>query len=290
MGLPMAMNLVKEDVSVLAYDTNPSVAAEGIHMAQSVEEIGQNVDCSVIFTMLPGCDAVHHVMNLLESSVPSSPSRVFVDCSTVNPATSREWHNRWHAAGHAMLDAPVSGGVKGAKDGSLTFMVGCQHEEGLEKARPYLKIMGEKVIDCGKPGAGAATKLCNNLALATQMIGICEAMNLGEALEVDPVVLANVLNISTAKCWSSQVSNPHPAVGAAMSSPHGTGPPSSRDYQGGFGTKLMLKDLGLAVQTAEEAKVAVPLTNASKELYKLADLRGMGDKDFGIMLQFLKGK
>jgi 3-hydroxyisobutyrate dehydrogenase len=293
MGLPMALNLAKE-TKVLAFDSNPEaryVAEEnGIDIAESVEEIGAS-DCHVIFSMLPGCAAVDAVMGDLMQHIPeSSLSRVMVDCSTVSPSTSRRWHDTWRSQGHAMLDAPVSGGVKGATDGSLTFMVGRDHDDALIRAEKYLNMMGKRVIPCGGPGTGAAVKLCNNLALATQMIGICEAMNLGEALKVDPVVLAEVMNTSTAKCWSSEMNNPHPVVADAVKTSHGVGPPASRDYEGGFGVRLMLKDLGLAVDAARNAGVALPLTSTSKELYKMTELRGMGEKDFGVMLQFLKGK
>jgi 3-hydroxyisobutyrate dehydrogenase len=144
--------------------------------------------------------------------------------------------------------------------------------------------MGQRVIACGGPGAGAAVKLCNNLALAAQMVGICEAMNLGDALGVDPVILARVMNTSTAKSWSCEVNNPHPSVAVLSDSP------ASHNYEGGFGTRLMLKDLGLAVAAGSEAHVALPLGNVTKELYQLADARGLGNKDFGVMLQFLRGK
>jgi 3-hydroxyisobutyrate dehydrogenase len=292
MGLPMALNLSKES-SVLAFDTNPvacdTAAQGGIELADSVQHIGAS-DCHVIFTMLPSCSVVDSVMQSLLESIPeSSLSRVMVDCSTVSPSTSRRWHDTWKSQGHAMLDAPVSGGVKGATDGTLTFMVGCDHDDALQRAQPFLNNMGQRVVPCGGPGAGAATKLCNNLALAAQMIGICEAMNLGEALDVDPVVLAEVINTSTAKCWSSEVSNPHPAVAAAKAA-SGVDSPASRDYEGGFGVALMLKDLGLAVASAQDAGVALPMTATSKELYKMTELRGAGHKDFGYMLQFLKGK
>jgi 3-hydroxyisobutyrate dehydrogenase len=287
MGLPMCLNLAKE-TQVLAFDTNPKACSlaekNGIELAESVEEIGAS-DCHVIFSMLPGCAAVDAVMGELMQYIPdSSLSRVMVDCSTVSPSTSRRWHENWRSQGHAMLDAPVSGGVKGATDGALTFMVGCDHDDALIRAEKYLNTMGKRVVACGGPGAGAATKLCNNVALAAQMIGICEAMNLGEALNVDPIVLAEVMNTSTAKCWSSEVNNPHPVVAAIKTSP------ASRDYEGGFGVKLMLKDLGLAVEAARDAGVALPLTSTSKELYKMTELRGLGEKDFGVMLQFLKGK
>ena len=189
----------------------------------------------------------------------------------------------------------MSGGVKGATDATLTFMVGADHvEEGspFETVRPLLEIMGSRVVLCGKPGTGAATKLCNNLALAAQMIGICEAFNLGEALGVDPVVLSDVMNTSTAKSWSTNVQNPHPAAAANIHETTGgeVSPPASRDYQGGFGTRLMLKDLGLAVSAGQAEGVALPLGSTAKELYRLADSHGHGDKDFGVMLQFLRGK
>lgn len=118
------------------------------------------------------------------------------------------------------------------------------------------------------------------------MAGICEALNLGEKLGVDPVVLASVMNSSTAKCWSSEVNNPHPAVAASMENR----PPASNDYVGGFATNLMLKDLNLALQAAQEEHLALPLTSTAKDLYHLAQLYGLGDRDFGVLLSFLRGK
>jgi 3-hydroxyisobutyrate dehydrogenase len=190
-----------------------------------------------------------------------------------------------------MLDAPVSGGVRGASEATLTFMVGNSSAKfvtgtptALDVAQPLLEHMGRRIVICGGPGAGAATKLCNNLALAAQMAGICEAMNLGDALGVDPVVLAQVMNTSTAKSWSCEVNNPHPAVAAINQTP------AALDYQGGFSAQLMLKDLGLAVDAGQANNVALPIGNATKELYRMATLQGKGSKDFGVLLQFLRGK
>jgi 3-hydroxyisobutyrate dehydrogenase-like beta-hydroxyacid dehydrogenase len=173
---------------------------------------------------------------------------------------------------------------QGATEGTLTFMVGCDKVESLELAQPYFNAMGQRTIPCGLAGAGATTKLCNNLALAAQMLGICEAMNLGDQLGVDPIVLAQVLNTSTASSWSSTTNNPHPMV-AALS-----GSPAANHYQGGFGTKLMHKDLGLAVSAGAQAGVVMPMGGLAKELYQLAEVSGLGDRDFGVMLQFLRGK
>lgn len=281
MGLPMCLNLARSN-DVVAFDVNEHALREaeigGAHPAQHVEDVAY--DCSVIFTMLPGGQAVDAVMTKL---LMVGPSAIFVDCSTVSPSTSRRWNASAGLVGHTWMDAPVSGGVKGAQDATLTFMVGAPEDsKGFEVVKPLLETMGKRVISCGGAGTGAATKLCNNLALATQMIGICEAMNLGEALGVDPNTLASVMSTSTAKCWSSEVNNPHPDVA--------DGTPAAHDYKGGFGTKLMLKDLGLAVAAAEHEGVALPLGTTSKELYRMASLRGLGDKDFGVMLQFLRGR
>lgn len=279
--------------AVMAFDTNPraceTASNAGLVIADSVQNIAQN--CNVIFTMLPSCQAVDTVMTHLsqeaavadEKDSSKTNKMIVADCSTVNPATSRRWHQAWSELGHAMVDAPVSGGVKGAADGTLTFMVGAGSEHDFVRIKPYLELMGKGAIACGGPGSGAATKLCNNIALAAQMVGICEAMNLGEALGVDPVVLADVMNSSTAKSWSCEVNNPHPAVAEAK------GSPASRDYDGGFATRLMLKDLSLALESADETKVALPVTSTSKELYRMADLHGFGGKDFGVLLRFLKG-
>jgi 3-hydroxyisobutyrate dehydrogenase len=292
MGLPMATNLArKSNRSVTVFDLNENSLqkarqVEGLQTAASIESI---IECenppSTIITMLPGDVALDSVMSAIAFNNNLLPKTTILDCSTVSPTTSRQWHDTLGEQDSLFVDAPVSGGVKGATDATLTFMVGSD-ENTMNKTQVHsiLSYMGQRIIPCGGPGAGAAVKLCNNLALAAQMVGICEAMNLGEALGVDPNVLADVMNTSTAKSWSCQVNNPHPEVAAKV------GSPASKDYVGGFGTKLMLKDLGLAVSAAKEARVALPLGNVTKELYQLADLRGFGDKDFGVILQFLRGK
>jgi 3-hydroxyisobutyrate dehydrogenase len=314
MGTPMAINLAKSGRTVLVYDPSTYAMSKlreqsGILTADSVQEVG--LRAKTIVTMLPSCAIVNQAMaTLLEacdggsSSISSNSDTnssekeetndddnsnhkmLFVDCSTVSPTTSRYWHDAVQAQGHFMVDAPVSGGVKGAQNATLTFMVGtnCTDEIMSTRVTPLLQGMGQRIIPCGGPGTGSSAKLCNNLALAAQMVGICEAMNLGEALGVDPMVLANVLNTSTAKSWSCEINNPHPVVASL------TGSPASKNYDGGFGTKLMLKDLGLAVAAGQEAHVALPIGTATKELYQLVDLHDMGHKDFGVMLQFLRGQ
>lgn len=302
MGLPMALNLAKVKGNVVyAFDTNPASRAtaqghERVEIVDSVAAIAAQADgLDAIFTMLPNCAAVDTVMGQIREGYggklsPQSPC--IVDCSTVSVATSRHWHEIWASAGDCRhYDAPVSGGVVGAAAGTLTFMVGGgnPNDEAVESTvRPLLQMMGPHIFWCGGPGAGSATKLCNNLALAAQMVGICEAMNLGEGLGVDPVVLARVMNVSTAACWSSKVNNPHPAVASTVKNALGEGSPAAREYRGGFGAKLMLKDLGLAVEAAEKCGISMPLTSTTKALYTSATANGFGDKDFGVMLEYLK--
>jgi 3-hydroxyisobutyrate dehydrogenase-like beta-hydroxyacid dehydrogenase len=333
MGLPMVLNLAKRDdliSSVLVYDTNRDACLVAqdqgfgkIRLVESIPEImSTSMATDVIFTMLPSCEAVDRVMTKLQDGyveneltkvlsdgkdLPASSIPVcLVDCSTVLPATSRKWNTFWRdSCNFLMIDAPVSGGVKGAADGTLTFMVGAKsgsasnpnvpdhlQEQALtEVIQPLLYSMGSNILWCGGPGSGAATKLCNNLALAAQMVGICEALNLGERLGVDPITLTNAMNVSTASCWSSKVNNPHPAVAANMELQYSVGEtlPASHDYQGGFATNLMMKDLKLALAAAEDCGgVALPLTAAAKRLYQSASTKGLGKKDFGVMLAYLK--
>jgi 3-hydroxyisobutyrate dehydrogenase len=162
-----------------------------------------------------------------------------IDCSTIDPDISVELNDIAKNKGIAMIDAPVSGGVNGADAGTLTFMVGGL-DVNVEKARPLLEAMGKKIVHCGGPGTGGITKLCNNLALAIQMIGTAEALALGKKLGMDPKKLSEVMSTSTARCWSVDTYNPCPGVMENV--------PSSRNYEGGFSCSLMEKDIGLAIK------------------------------------------
>ena len=329
MGLPMAMNLDRQSsssgaenapaagaggnsssseddncnspspkFSVVAFDSHEGTRERardvgGLTISSSIEELVFDHQPSTLIMMVPSDSAVNDIMKVVTNNEEetetreSSSLRLVIDCSTVSPGTSRYWHGQLVSNTSndiLFVDCPVSGGVKGAQDATLTFMAGADTDTVENHVKPILCHMGKRIIACGGPGSGAAVKLCNNLALAAQMVGIAEAMNLGDSLGVDPATLADVLNTSTAKSWSCEVNNPHPDVAKR------TGSPASNDYQGGFGTKLMLKDLGLAVQAGKDVDVALPIGTATKELYHLASLRGFGDKDFGVILQFLRGR
>jgi 3-hydroxyisobutyrate dehydrogenase len=238
-----------------------------------------------IVTSLPTCEASESVVETIVKHCVHERECTFIDTSTVSVSTSRKLHDLVTSSSskNDYVDAPVSGGVKGATDATLTFMVGCSSPDTFTSIEPLLQKMGISIIPCGGPGSGSAVKLCNNAALAAQMLGICEAMNLGDKLGVDPKVLAGVMNVSTAKCWSSQVNNPHPVAAKDI----GSGA-SANNYEGGFATNLMLKDLNLAMAEAEGQGLAMPVSGLTRDLYQEASSHGLGLKDFGVMLEYLK--
>jgi len=181
--------------------------------------------------------------------------------------------------GNPMADAPVSGGTGGAEGGTLTFMVGADPTL-FERIKPLLAQMGRNIVHCGGVGTGQVAKICNNMLLGISMIGVAEAMNLGVALGIDPKVLAGIINTSSGRCWSSDTYNPYPGVLEKA--------PASRGYTGGFGTDLMLKDLGLATDAARQAKQSVVLGAAAQQLYQLASSSGAGALDFSAIINLFK--
>ena len=308
MGLRMALNLARprdDDPSLLplrltVYDLQESNVSNFFRHVEGMEGLDASTSPSAsddlaslgesspdfVVTSLPTCEASEAVVGSIVRSLPNVGGCTFVDTSTISPNTSKKLHHLVSSVSplHQYVDAPVSGGVRGATDATLTFMVGCLSPETFSNVQPLLRRMGKKTIACGGPGSGSAVKLCNNAALAAQMLGICEAMNLGEALGVDPTVLAGVMNVSTAKCWSGEVNNPHPAAARHI----GSGA-SAKEYEGGFASALMLKDLNLAMDAGEEEGLALPVAGLTRDLYRLAGMHGYGHKDFGVMLQFLRG-
>ena len=176
----------------------------------------------------------------------------------------------------SMLDAPVSGGVTGAAAGTLTFMVGGS-EYDIERARHVFDAMGKNILHCGPNGNGEVAKLCNNLALSIEMIGVSEALALGKAHGMDPKLLSNIMNTSTARCWSSDTYNPCPGVLDNI--------PSSNDYNGGFGVSLMAKDLNLAMNSNIHDSLKLKAGGLASEMYHDLESNGYGGKDFSVIYQ-----
>ena len=223
---------------------------------------------------------------ILKEKLPArSQPRLYIDCSTIDPSSSREVAAAVSSTlgdqGH-FVDAPMSGGVVGATAGSLTFMLGAP-ESLVPRAELVLARMGKRILHCGPQGTGLAAKLANNYLLAIENVATAEAMNLGVKLGLDPKVLASVINVSTGRCWPSEVNNPVPGVVETA--------PAGRDYQGGFGIGLMRKDLRLALVAAKEAGASLPLSEKTSEIYADAEKeeRCKG-RDFSVVYRWLGGK
>jgi len=233
MGKGMAENLVTKGHSVLAYDVTAEavsdIVGKGAQGASGPAQVAAGSERVV--TMLPNNAIVETVYKEVLDNARSGS--LLIDCSTVDPALSKQLSQEAQAKGCQFVDAPVSGGINAASAGTLTFMVGAESEETFAVAEVLLKNMGAKITHCGVVGTGGAVKICNNLLLAISMIGTSEAMNLGIKLGLEPKLLASIMGSATGRCWSVDTYNPCPGVLDNV--------PSSNDYRGGFGTALMTK-------------------------------------------------
>lgn len=284
MGAPMARNLIKAGHRLHLFDLNKEALAElsrlGGTESESPRQAAQG--CELVITMLPAAPHVRSVY-LGENGVLAGmmAGAAAVDCSTIDPQTIRELSLLAADKGVLLGDAPVSGGTGGAQAGTLTFMVGAAPEL-FELLKPVLTQMGRNIVHCGEVGTGQIAKICNNMLLAISMIGISEAMALGNALGIDSEVLAGVINTSTGRCWSSEVYNPWPGIVETA--------PAARGYTGGFGAELMLKDLGLATDAARSARQPVIMGALAHQLYQAMSLRGEGGRDFSAIIESYRRK
>lgn len=282
MGGPMARNLIKAGHSLVVFDVVQhnvdALTAAGATAAKSAKLAAATGE--VVITMLPSSPHVKSVY-LGEDGVLAGVAAgiPLIDSSTIDPHSAREVAAAAQKHGNPMADAPVSGGTRGAEAGTLTFMVGAEPAL-FERIRPLLANMGKNIVHCGAAGTGQVAKICNNMLLGISMIGLAEAMNLGVALGIDPKVLAGVINTSSGRCWSSETNNPYPGVLENV--------PAARGYTGGFGTDLMLKDLGLATDAAKQAKQSVAMGGTAQQLYQLWSSQGAGALDFSSIINLLK--
>ncbi|WP_349972442.1 3-hydroxyisobutyrate dehydrogenase [Pseudomonas caspiana] len=284
MGAPMARNLLKAGHQLHLFDLNTTIlnelAALGGRISESPKHAAQGAE--LVITMLPAAAHVRSVylgddgvLAGIGSGVPA------VDCSTIDPQTIRDVAAIAAKQGVSLGDAPVSGGTGGAQAGTLTFMVGAS-DKHFETLKPVLAQMGKNIVHCGDIGTGQIAKICNNMLLGITMIGVAEAMALGDTLGIDTEVLAKIINTSTGRCWSSEIYNPWPGIVDTA--------PASRGYTGGFGAELMLKDLGLATEAARVAHQPVILGAVAQQLYQAMSLRGEGGKDFSAIVEGYRKK
>ncbi len=287
MGGPMALNLKKAGHEVRGFDLSKpaceKLAADGLGIAGSTSEAIAGAE--IVISMLP---ASQHVESLylgsdgkpgLMEQIPAGT--LVIDSSTIAAATSRKVADAGAKRGVAVIDAPVSGGTGGAIAGTLTFMVGGS-EADLERARPVLEKMGANIFHAGGAGAGQTAKICNNMLLGILMIGTSEAIALGVANGLDPKVLSEIMRRSSGGNWALEKYNPLPGVMETA--------PASKGYAGGFGTDLMLKDLGLAQENAAAVRAATPLGGLARNLYAAHSLAGHGALDFSSVIKLVQAK
>jgi 3-hydroxyisobutyrate dehydrogenase len=278
MGGPMSTNLVAAGHTVRGFDPVPAAAeaaaGHGVTVLDSAPAAAAGAE--VVITMLPHGDAVKRCY--AEILPAADESALFIDSSTISVEDAREVHALAASQGLAQLDAPVSGGVKGAVAGTLAFMVG-GGEAALQRARPVLEPMAGKIIHCGAAGAGQAAKVCNNMVLAVQQIAIGEAFVLAEKLGLSAQSLFDVITGATGNCWAVHTNCPVP--GPVPTSP------ANNEFKPGFATALMNKDLGLAMDAVSSTGSSAPLGSHAAEIYaKFAT--GHAALDFSAIIETLR--
>ncbi|MEZ8101788.1 3-hydroxyisobutyrate dehydrogenase [Vibrio bivalvicida] len=287
MGAPMAINLVSAGQNVQVYDLVESLtqtlAEAGAKVCDSLESVVEGAD--VVITMLPagehvrsvylGSDGNEGLLNDIQTGA------LVIDSSTIDPESARCVGQAAKSKGIFFTDAPVSGGVAGAKAGTLTFIVGGSGE-AFYKAEKILQHMGQNIFHAGETGCGQMGKICNNLMLGILMSGTCEALNLGIDNGLDPKVLSNIMLQSSGRNWALELYNPCPGVIENA--------PASNQYQPGFMSKLMLKDLGLGLEAATKSQSSVPMGSLARNLYAFHNMNGNQELDFSSLFEFYQIK
>ena len=273
MGFPMARNILRTGIEINAFDLSDDAMQKanelGMKAKRSAKEVLEDIDA--LITMLPNDAAVENIFlkeNLLEEI---NDNIIIIESSTINPQVAKKVSAKASLKGISMLDAPVSGGVKGAELGTLTFIVGGDKAD-LQKAAPLLDIMGDKTFYAGQAGAGQIAKLCNNMLLAIHMCGTAETIAMGVNNGLNPAILSEIMKNSSGGNWSLEKYNPYPGVMK--------GAPANNNYSGGFLNSLMLKDLNLAEELAAQSKSNTPMGRLAKELYEELNNQGLEGLDF----------
>ena len=282
MGAPMVRRLVAAGHNVTGYDVLESAMAalSDVKMNVSSDILKAASGQEVVITMLPNGDALTRVV---EAIIPVIlEGTCFIDCSTVDINTTRRVAELFKDVAIHSLDAPVSGGVSGAVDGTLTFMVGGS-EDSFAIGNPLFKVMGQRAIHCGTDGAGPAAKICNNMILGVTMIATCEAFALADDLTLDRQKLFDVVSTSSGNSWSMSTYCPAPGVGPKS--------PSDNNYLPGFSASLMLKDLTLSQEAAAIHGTPTKTGQLALEVYQdfVQSVNG-GTLDFSAILQDLASR
>lgn len=264
MGKPMARNLLRAGFAVTIYNRTraraESLEAEGAKVADTPREVAEHSD--IVLSCVSDTPDVQKVM-LGENGVVEAarPGLIVVDMSTISPSVTRQIAADFAARGVEMLDAPVSGGEKGAIEATLSIMVGGK-EEVFIRCRPVFEAMGKKLVYCGANGQGQMVKLCNQIAIATNLVACAEAVTFAKKAGLDPLVMLEAVGAGAAGSWVINVLGPKMAT---------------HDFAPGFMVKLQLKDLRLVMQAAGELGVSLPGASVSQQLFTAVEAAGGGD-------------
>lgn len=265
MGSPMAQNLLTAGHQLKVHDVcdaNLRIAAEnGAEICSAPHDVLH--DAEFVLTMLPNGQIVSDVLNgpngFFAGATGSKPP-LFIDCSTIAPETARALAKEADAHGLGLVDAPVSGGVERAREAKLAIMAGGEAEH-FAQAKPILEAMSQVAFHAGPAGAGQSAKVCNNMLAAVIMAGTAEALALGERLGLEVSVLTEIMSKSSGGSFLLDNWNPYPGISPTA--------PASRSYDDGFQLQLMLKDLGLALDSARSAQHSAPLGALAQSLYMM---------------------
>ncbi|XP_070140491.1 probable 3-hydroxyisobutyrate dehydrogenase, mitochondrial [Drosophila kikkawai] len=277
MGNPMAKNLLKTGHKLNVFDIAKkacdAIKAKGALVHPGVTEVTRN--SNYVITMLPNNATVEATYKEILTKT-FKRDTTFIDCSTISPELAKSLQKRITYQGGRFLDAPVSGGVPGAQQASLTFMVGGA-EADFRAVKGILECMGRRIVHCGVPGMGQAAKLCNNMMLAISMIGVSEAMNLAVSQGLDAQTFAEIINSSTGRCWTSEFYNPVPGISAST-------------LVNKVPISLINKDLDLALDAAKASKSPIPMGELTHKIYSYLITQGLGQRDFSDIYQLMKEK
>jgi 3-hydroxyisobutyrate dehydrogenase len=277
MGRPIAAGLAQAGYEVLAYDVYPKAleSVKGLK-TEILDDIASHAE--VIITMLP---SAHELLSIYEPGTrffqEIRPDALLIDCSTIGPIASKQWHQ----LPFATVDAPVSGGIIAAQNNQLTYMMG-GHPEDVLKAQTILQKIAKQIIVTGGPGTGQMAKICNNLILGNTMIAVSEGFLLGEKLGLDPKKLHEVLELSSGHSWVTEKYLPVPDIIDNV--------PANHQYHAGFSNKMMLKDLKLALNASDAENLHLSLTEKATALYEMLCQTELNHLDFSSIYEFIKNK
>lgn len=265
MGTLMSQNLLKAGYSLVVYDLREEAMEElvkaGAEKASSPQDVTSR--SSVVITMLPASSDVEAVVLGPEGMIEGAkPGNIIIDMSSSYPSSTKMIAERLATKGIRMLDAPVSGGTKGAREGTLSIMVGGE-EEDYEECHPIFEAMGHNIYYVGKAGAGHTLKALNNLCSACSMVITSEALVVATKLGLSPGKVIDVINSSSGRSWSSQFKFPTFVLNDAFNS--------------GFSIGLMNKDAEMATQLGRELHIPMFVGTMVQQVYNYAVGQGRGN-------------